>query len=90
MKKKHAKTPPPKNAAPGDGEIRAYAHHLFEQSGRISGRDLENWLEAKACLKAGIPLRHSHARPHPFVLGLGPAMQEELCESSGESRPLAR
>ena len=36
-------------------DIRAYAAHLFEQSGRIPNRDIENWLEAKACLEANLP-----------------------------------
>lgn len=37
---------------PTDDEIRDYAHHLYEQSGCIPGRDLENWLEARDCLMA--------------------------------------
>ena len=44
--------PPPPAAVPvlNVGDIRAYAAHLYEQSGRIPNRDIENWLEAKACL----------------------------------------
>lgn len=42
--------------------IRDYAQHLYEQSGRIPGRDLDNWLEAKACLEANIPREHAHKR----------------------------
>lgn len=45
-----------------DDDIRAYAEHLYEQSGRIPGRDLDNWLEAKACLEANIPRNESHRR----------------------------
>ena len=33
-------------------DIRAYAAHLYEQSGRVAGRDLDNWLEAEQCLRA--------------------------------------
>jgi hypothetical protein len=47
-----------------EDEIRDYAQHLFEQSGRVLGRDLDNWLEAKACLQANIPKQHAHRRLH--------------------------
>jgi len=47
-----------------DDAIRAYAQHLFEQSGRIPDRDLENWLEAKACLEANLTREESHVRLH--------------------------
>ena len=36
----------------GEDDIRAYAAHLYVRSGRIPNRDIENWLEAKACLEA--------------------------------------
>jgi len=49
---------------PSEDEIRDYAAHLYEQSGRIPGRDLDNWLEAKACLQANIPKEHAHRRLH--------------------------
>jgi len=45
-----------------DDDIRAYAQHLFEQSGCAPGRDLDNWLEAKACLEASVPQLESHRR----------------------------
>ncbi len=32
---------------PTDEEIRVCAYHLYEQSGCVPGRDLENWLEAR-------------------------------------------
>ena len=76
-------------AAPIEGEIRDYAYHLFEQNGRMLGHDLENWLEAEACLKAHIPAHRSHMRLHGYLQGLGPAMQEELCEIPIESRNLS-
>ncbi len=40
---------------PTDEEIRDYAYHLYEQSGCIPGRDLENWIEARDILRANIP-----------------------------------
>jgi hypothetical protein len=45
-------------------EIRDYAYHLYDQSGFTAGRDLDNWLEAKACLSSGIPKSESHIRLH--------------------------
>jgi hypothetical protein len=47
--------------------IRDYAYHLYEQSNRIPGRDLENWMEAKACLAAHIPASASHMRLQHFM-----------------------
>jgi hypothetical protein len=37
---------------PTHEEIAAYAYHLWEAEGRISGRDLEYWFQAKAHLLA--------------------------------------
>ena len=50
--------------APTYEEIREYAYHLYEQGGRLSGHDLDNWLEAEACLSANIPRIHSRTRLH--------------------------
>ena len=33
-------------------EIRKKAQELYEKSGRIPGRDLDNWLEAERIVKA--------------------------------------
>ena len=49
---------------PTEADIRAYAFHLYEQNGRIPGRDMENWLEAKACILANIPPHSAHVRLH--------------------------
>ncbi|MFY9923541.1 MAG: DUF2934 domain-containing protein [Opitutaceae bacterium] len=49
---------------PTEDDIRDYAHHLYIQNGSIPGRDLENWLEAKACLEACIPKSKSQIRLH--------------------------
>lgn len=48
---RHHSDPPVDPLAPTDDEIREYAHHLYVQSGRIPGRDLENWVEAEACMR---------------------------------------
>lgn len=61
--------PPPSASVPvlNEDDISAYAAHLFEQSGRIPNRDIENWLEAQACLAAnlarGAGARRTQARP---------------------------
>ena len=47
-----------------EDEIRDYAYHLYQQSGCIPGHDVENWIEAQACLEANIPREHSHTRLH--------------------------
>jgi DUF2934 family protein len=47
-----------------EDEIRDYAYHLYDQGGRAAGKDLDNWLEAKACLSSGIPKSESHIRLH--------------------------
>lgn len=59
---KNKLTPPV--AAPSEDDIRSYARHLYVQNGCIPGHDLDNWLEAKACLEANIPRERSHARLH--------------------------
>ena len=50
-----------------EDDIRSYAEHLWEQSGRIPGRDLDNWLEAKACLESNVPQHQSHRRLHEHL-----------------------
>jgi hypothetical protein len=62
MKKKNPPTVVP--IEPNEDDIRAYAYHLYEQAGCIAGRELENWLEARACLLANIPRHESHTRLH--------------------------
>lgn len=37
---------------PTDSEIATYAYYLWESEGRLSGRDLDYWLQAKAHLIA--------------------------------------
>ena len=67
-------------AGPSENEIREYAFHLYQLSNCAPDRDLDNWLDATACLKANIPThqagRHLHqhrdgtyelARPSPAL-----------------------
>ena len=49
---------------PTEDDVRDYAYHLYLQSGCVPGHDLENWLEAKACLSACIPKSKTHTRLH--------------------------
>ena len=53
MKTKSAK--PSVQCTPSEQDISDYAFHLYEQGNREQGHDLDNWHEATACLKAGIP-----------------------------------
>ena len=52
---------------PNEDDIRDYAYHLYVQSGSLPGHDLENWLEAKACLNANIPQHRSRTRLHRHI-----------------------
>jgi hypothetical protein len=61
-KKSHPSTAPARTVT--EDEIRDYAYHLYQQGGCIPGHDVENWIEAKACLEANIPREHSHTRLH--------------------------
>jgi len=47
---------------PGEDSVRAYAFHLYQEGGCSPGHDLDNWLEATACLKAHIPEHASQSR----------------------------
>ena len=62
--KARIKNTAPRSPAATDDEIRDYAFHLYEQNGCIPGRDLDNWLEAKACLEACVPKNRAHLRLH--------------------------
>lgn len=44
---------------PTEAEIQHAAYLLWLESGKVSGRDLDNWLAAKELLK------HRHGRAHP-------------------------
>lgn len=85
MKKKPVKTTRVRQE-PSEELIRDYAEHLYEQSGRIPGRDLDNWLEAKACLEANVPKHHSHRRLHRHLNSPAP---EEVAQPPLEARNIA-
>ena len=77
---------PSVNSAPGETAIRDYAYHLYEQSGHVPGRDLENWLEASACLHAhpGAPESASFA---PVAQPkFGPPEQGHVHAATGHGR----
>lgn len=73
------KNPVPVSAPPAatDDDIRDYAYHLYVQSGSVPGHDLDNWLEARACLSACIPPEQSNSRLHHHL------------QTSGRKVPLA-
>ena len=89
MKKKAPSAPA--RAEPGDDEIREYAYHLYEQSGRTDGQDFENWLEARACLQAGIPAHGAQTRLHRHLEArrLHPPANQAITVANPESRNLA-
>ena len=64
MKNKSTNVDVESTREPTEDEIRDYAFHLYQQSGCKPGHDLDNWLEAKACLEANIPKHHAHRRLH--------------------------
>jgi len=66
---KNNPTLPPVRHEPSDKDIREYAYHLYQQSNCVSGHDLDNWLEATACLKANIPTHCSQSRLHRHLHG---------------------
>jgi hypothetical protein len=67
-------------------EIRLYAQHLFEQTGCVPGRDLDHWLEAKACLEAGIAAEYSHMRLYRYLQR--EARPDVMVEMATEEAPL--
>lgn len=68
----HTSTKAPHACVPKDPankqESRDYAYHLYAPSSFAAGRDLDNWLEAKACLSSGIAKSESRIRLHPDSL----------------------
>jgi len=55
-------TPASARPEPTDHEIRLCAYHLWEQGGSLPGRALDNWLQATARLREGIPPHQSGER----------------------------
>lgn len=58
---------------PSEDDIRDYAYHLYEQSGCIPGHDIDNWLEAKACIMSNIPTHSTRTRLHRHLQPKRPA-----------------
>lgn len=89
MKTKSSPSSPP---MPCEDDIRLYAFHLYEQSGRMLGHDLDNWLEATACLNANVPEHCSHRRLHWHVNGCqaGPAAAVHVPPNPGQPLNPAR
>lgn len=56
---KNNPTLPSVPSEPSETSIREYAFYLYEQSDCAANRDLANWFEATACLKANIPVEES-------------------------------
>lgn len=49
-------------------EIERVAYELYEKSGRVDGRCLENWLEAEShVVLRGLEKAKINASPEPFV-----------------------
>ena len=71
---------PPVVAEPSENEISDYAYHLYVQGNYAPGHDVDNWLEATACLKAHIPAHSSQRRLHLHING--PAIGKDHAVSS--------
>ena len=69
MRNQSAACPAALNTAPTENDIRDYAYHLYQQGSCAPGHDVDNWLEATACLKANIPAHCSHSRLHQHING---------------------
>ena len=78
---KHNPTLPSYIPVPRETDIRAYAFHLYEQSNCAPGHDLDNWLEATACLQANIPYHRSATRLHAHI------NQQEIEKSQAAPEP---
>jgi hypothetical protein len=61
---------------PEENAVREYAYRLYQQGNGAPGHDVDDWLEATACLKANIPSQSSHRRLHEWTSKLvsSPAM----------------
>jgi hypothetical protein len=68
---------------PSEGEIRDYAYQLYQRSSCAPGHDLDNWLEAIACLKANIPAHQSGIRLHQPVNGPSPSELQAVTIGAG-------
>ena len=69
MKNQSIAVPTAPITAASEDDIRDYAYHLYQQGNCLPGHDVDNWLEASACLKANIPAHCSHSRLHQYING---------------------
>jgi hypothetical protein len=69
MRNQSAACPAAPIFTPTEDDIRDYAYHLYQQGSSAPGHDVDNWLEATACLKANIPAQNSHSRLHQHLNG---------------------
>jgi hypothetical protein len=58
-------------------EILRVAHDIYERSGRIKGRDLDNWLEAERIVKTLRKIAGSDSKRHIIVNVPRPEAKEE-------------
>ena len=58
-------------------EILRVAHDIYERSGRIEGRDLDNWLEAERIVKTLRKIAAVDGKRHIFVNVPRPEGKEE-------------
>ena len=68
MTRRHTTTHYPPRRTPTEADIRRRAELLYRKSGRLPGRDVENWLEAEAwLLNPETPTIHfrRHRKPGP-------------------------
>ena len=68
MPRRHTATHYPARRSPTREDIRRRAEYLYIRSGRVPGRDVENWLEAEAwLLNPDTPCVHfdRHRKPGP-------------------------
>ncbi len=68
-----AKTAKTQSRKPTHDEIARVAYQIFEQSGRIPGRDLDNWLQAEAQLNGGKALEAATGASANPTLRMSPA-----------------
>ena len=58
-------------------EIFTVARDLYERSGRVKGRDLDNWLEAERIVKTLRKIEGSDSKRHVIVNVPMPEVKEE-------------
>jgi hypothetical protein len=79
---------------PNEQEIARYAYYLWESEGRVAGRDLEYWLQAKAHLMANrkheAGLLTAREMPEAKTVSKKAAVMSAIQSSSATSKPARR